>query len=76
MPHVTIRHFPVALDEEARRRLAAALTETVVKEFGTYAGAVSIALEPVDPGDWTATVYEPLIAGRPETLIKAPEYRT
>ncbi|MGR6918468.1 tautomerase family protein [[Actinomadura] parvosata] len=75
MPHVTIQHFPLDLAPERKRRLADALTALVVAEFGTYEGAVSIALEPVDPGDWAAAVYQPRIAGRPEQLIKAPEYR-
>ncbi|SDH16830.1 tautomerase family protein [Nonomuraea jiangxiensis] len=76
MPHITIQHFPLDLGPEQRRRLADTLTALVVEQFGTYEGAVSIALEPVEPGDWTATVYEPRIAGRPDELIKTPEYRS
>ncbi|NBE93214.1 hypothetical protein FE391_36515 [Nonomuraea sp. KC401] len=75
MPHVTIQHFPLDLAPEQKRRLADALTAVVVEQLGTYEGAVSIALEPVDPDDWAATVYEPRIAARPDLLIKAPEYR-
>ncbi|MEO3868327.1 tautomerase family protein [Nonomuraea sp. B12E4] len=76
MPHVTIQHFPVDLTPEQRQRLTDALTTLVVESFGTYEGAVSIALEPVEAADWTTSVYEPLIAGRANRLIKAPEYRS
>ncbi|MCF6475140.1 tautomerase pptA [Nonomuraea sp. MG754425] len=76
MPHVTIQHFPLDLAPEQRRRLADALTALLVEQLGTYPGAVSIALEPVQPADWAGTVYEPRIAGRSELLIKTPEYRS
>ncbi|GAA2214521.1 hypothetical protein GCM10009850_099860 [Nonomuraea monospora] len=76
MPHITIQHFPVDLAPDQRQRLADTLTAIVVDSFGTYEGAVSIALEPVEPGDWAGTVYEPRIAARPDLLIKAPEYRS
>lgn len=75
MPHVTIEHFPADLTDEQKRRLAAELTEIIVWRFGTYPGAVSIALEPVAPEDWRSQVYEPRILGRADRLIKAPEYR-
>lgn len=75
MPHVTIKHFPKEFTDEQKAQLANAITELVVESFGTYEGAVSIALEPVPKADWTATVVEPEINGHPEKLIKAPNYR-
>ncbi|MFC4120065.1 tautomerase family protein [Nonomuraea zeae] len=76
MPHVTIQHFPLDLTPGQKQRLADSLTAIVVEQFGTYAGAVSIALEPVEPVDWAESVYGPHIAGRSDRLIKAPEYES
>ncbi|WP_433435044.1 tautomerase family protein [Nonomuraea sp. CA-141351] len=75
MPHVTIQHFPKDLTPKEKQVLADRLTAVIVEQLGTYEGAVSIALEPVDPADWDATVHQPQISGRGHLLIKAPEYR-
>ena len=76
MPHVTIRHFAPALAEQQRSRLAEALTAVVVEHFGTYEGAVSIALRPVEPAAWDDEVFVPEIVGQRASLIKHPLYRT
>jgi 4-oxalocrotonate tautomerase len=74
MPHVTIKHFAPALPDERKQELAAALTALVVGHFGTYEGAVSIGLQPVDPASWQREVFDPEIEGLADTLIKTPDY--
>lgn len=74
MPHVIIKHFPKDLDEEARARLAARVSEAVREAFGVREGAVSIGLEPVEREEWDAEVYRPDIAGARERLIQFPDY--
>lgn len=76
MPHVHIKHFPKDFTDEQRQRLSEALTTVVVEHFGTYDGAVSIALEPVVPDTWETRVTVPDVQGRAELLIKEPHYRT
>ncbi|MFB7508628.1 tautomerase PptA [Streptomyces broussonetiae] len=76
MPHVHIKHFPKDLTDEQRQRLAEAVTTVVVEHFGTYEGAVSIALEPVAPEAWETRVTVPDVQGKAELLIKEPHYRT
>jgi 4-oxalocrotonate tautomerase len=74
MPHVNIKYFPVEVDEERIAALSTQLTSAVVAALGCDAGVVSIALEPVDPQDWSARVYDPEITGRRDLLIKLPNY--
>ncbi|MFJ2739911.1 tautomerase family protein [Streptomyces sp. NPDC087440] len=75
MPHIDLSHFPAELTEEQRGRLASDLTAVIVAHFGTYEGAVSIALRPVPPEAWDEQVVDPLITGRGPHLIKPPAYR-
>ncbi|CAM5553009.1 tautomerase PptA [Streptomyces spiroverticillatus] len=75
MPHIDLSHFPVELNEAERERLASDLTSVIVEHFGTYEGAVSIALHPVPPEAWDERVVGPLIAAQEPRLIKAPAYR-
>ncbi|MFC9843884.1 amino acid adenylation domain-containing protein [Streptomyces sp. NPDC060223] len=74
MPHLTIKHFPKNFTEQQKQRLAESLTAVIVEQFGTYEGAVSIALEPVAQDAWQESVYEPEITRRGHLLIKAPDY--
>lgn len=74
MPHVTIKHFPQDFTEQQQRQLAAAITEVITHHFGVIEGAVSVAVEPVEPADWNDAVYGPEIAARQHLLIKRPDY--
>jgi 4-oxalocrotonate tautomerase len=74
MPHVTIKHFPVPLDQQRKSELVAALTDAVTSAFGCEEGVVSIALEPVPQDDWSDRVYVPEIVNRRHLLCKAPSY--
>lgn len=74
MPHLTIKHFPKDFTDQQKQHLAETLTAVIVEQFGTYDGAVSIALEPVPREQWQEAVFEPEITGRSHLLIKAPNY--
>ncbi|MEV7879374.1 tautomerase family protein [Streptomyces microflavus] len=74
MPHVHIQHFTRTFTEAEKADLVEALTEAVTRVFGTGPDAVSIAVEPVDPSEWTEEVYRPQIEARPHLLWKRPGY--
>ncbi|MEV5975162.1 tautomerase family protein [Streptomyces sp. NPDC051921] len=70
-----ISYYGREFTDEQKERLGRALADVVVEHFSTYDGAVSVSLHPVDRKDWTEQVLEPRITGRPDLLIKAPDYR-
>lgn len=74
MPHINIKHFPVAITEEQESELVAALTSAVRNAFGCAEDVVSIALEPVEQEVWNERVYIPEIVARQELLRKTPNY--
>ncbi|MDH6577352.1 tautomerase family protein [Kitasatospora sp. MAP5-34] len=74
MPHVNIKYFPTPVTDEQEARLVAALTETLRENLGCDEGAVSIALEPVEPADWNEKVYTREIIDRRHLLRKLPNY--
>ncbi|MFF3572297.1 hypothetical protein [Nocardia jiangxiensis] len=76
MPHVEISHFPAELAEPVRQRLEQDLVAAVTRAFEVRAGAVSIGLAPVDPDDWSARIYRPLITDRADgaALLRSPDY--
>jgi 4-oxalocrotonate tautomerase len=74
VPHVNIKHFPVALSDEQQARLVTVITRVVQDTFECDEGVISIALEPVEAAAWTELVYTPEIVARGELLRKAPAY--
>lgn len=74
MPHVNIKHFPVALSEEQQAELAAAITQAVKTALRCDEGVISISLEPIAKEAWNERVYTPEILNRQELLIKKPSY--
>lgn len=74
MPHVNIKHFPKEVTEEQKRALAESITAALIEHLGTRDGAVSITLEPVAKDVWAEAVVDPEIKGRPDLLIKRPDY--
>lgn len=74
MPHVRIQHFSPPLPEDVVERLSAAITASVQDAIGCVDEAISIAIEPVSPQDWTDRVYEPVIAAEARWLVKPPGY--
>lgn len=74
VPHINIKHFPVALSEERQAELLTALTAAVREAFACDEKVISIALEPVEQEAWNEQVYIPEIVNRKELLLKTPEY--
>ena len=74
MPHITIKHLPVKLDEQRHEALVSEVTEAIRSAFGVDESVISIALEPVAPEVWNEQVYIPEIANRRGLLSKAPDY--
>jgi amino acid adenylation domain-containing protein len=74
LPHVNIKHFPVAFTDEQQARLVSAVTKAVTDAFGCDEEVVSIALEPVDKEVWNEKVYLPEIVQRRDILGKVPNY--
>ncbi len=73
MPHVVVKLWP-GPSESQKARLAEAITRDVTAILGLGEKSASIAVEEVEPGDWAARVYQPDIAGEPDTLYKKPGY--
>ncbi|WP_424210932.1 tautomerase family protein [Streptomyces sp. BI20] len=69
-----ITHFPVPLTDTTRARLAADITDVIVRRLGADPDAVSVALEAVDPENWHERVVAREITGREHRLVKIPGY--
>lgn len=74
MPHVNIKHFPVALSEEQQAELISAITQAVKTAFRCDEGVISISIEPVEKEAWNERVYVPEIVNRQDLLRKRPNY--
>jgi 4-oxalocrotonate tautomerase len=74
VPHISISHFPRTFTEAERAELVTALTHTVTQVFGVEEGAVSIAVEPVEPSRWIERVHTPEIDAKAHLLWKQPNY--
>ena len=73
MPHVIVKLWP-GKSEHQKQALAEGVTKAVMTSLGYGADAVSVSLEEVASGDWTAKVYEPDILNGPGKLYKKPGY--
>jgi len=73
MPHVIVKLWP-GKSEEQKARLAEAITRDVMDILNYGEESVSIALEEVEPQDWTDKVYKPDIRDKWNTLYKTPGY--
>ena len=73
MPHVSVKLWP-GRSEQTKQRLADAIIKDVVYIVGCGEESVSVAIEEVDPKDWTEKVYDPLIRRKMDTLYKKPGY--
>ncbi|WP_236243089.1 hypothetical protein [Streptomyces sp. CC228A] len=74
MPHVSIKHWPRTFTDAEKQDLVASLTTTVTRVFACEPGAVSIAVEPVEPSLWLDRVHGPEIQARGHLLWKEPHY--
>ena len=74
MPHVNIKLYPIEVTEDQKTSQVTALTKALQDNLGCSEGAVSIALEGIEPADWKEKVYNPEIVGRSDLLLKQPNY--
>lgn len=72
MPHVIIKIFPKT--EEQKKRLAKAITDSIVEITDNEEKAVSITFEEVTPEEWPEKVYRPDILEKENQLYKKPGY--
>jgi 4-oxalocrotonate tautomerase len=73
MPHVVVKLAPGS-PEEQKNQLAEEIVKDVMRILNRKEEVVSVALEEVDPRDWTDKVYIPDIQGKWNTLYKKPGY--
>lgn len=73
MPHVIVKLWPGKSEAQKRE-----LTDAIVRETSRILNygddAVSVGMEEVGPADWTASVYEPDIQRKWDSLTKTPGY--
>jgi len=73
MPHVVVKLVPGSSEDE-KNQLAQEIVKDVMRILGRKEEVISVALEEVDPRDWTDKVYVPDIQGKWNTLYKKPGY--
>ncbi|WP_026961633.1 tautomerase family protein [Alicyclobacillus herbarius] len=73
MPHIIVKLWP-GKSQVQKVRLAEAIVKDVVNIFGYGEESVSVAMEEVDPRDWTDQVYIPDIKNKWDQLYKKPGY--
>lgn len=73
MPHIIVKAWPKT--EDQKKRLAEAITRSVMEIFDYEADPVSVAIQDISPERWKDDVYLPDIAhADPATLYKKPGY--
>jgi 4-oxalocrotonate tautomerase len=73
MPHVSIKLY-TGRSEQQKRRLAEEIVKDVIAITKCGEDSVSVAIEDINPEDWTEKVYKPEILSKPEKLYKKPGY--
>jgi len=73
MPHVIVK-LSSGKSEEQKAKLAEEITKAVMDSLNYGEEAVSVAMEEIDPKDWTEKVYKPDILAKPEQIYKKPGY--
>ena len=73
MPHVIVKLRSGKSDQQ-KTKLAEEITQAVTSTLNYGEESVSVAIEEIEPQDWTEKVYKPDILGKPETLYKKPGY--
>src|SRR5207302_5204775 len=63
MPHVVVKLAPGS-SEEQKNQLAEVIVKDVMRILDRKEEVISVALEEVDPKDWTDKVYIPDIQGK------------
>jgi 4-oxalocrotonate tautomerase len=73
MPHMVVK-LHSGRSEQMKTALAEALTKAVMDTLGSGEESVSVAIEDIQPKDWTELVFKPDILAKPETIYKKPGY--
>jgi len=73
MPHVIVK-LHSGRSEQMKAALAEALTKAVMDTLGSGEESVSVAIEDIQPKDWTEQVYKPDILAKPDRIYKKPGY--
>jgi len=73
VPHVVVKLAPGS-SEGQKNQLAEQIVKDVMRILDRKEEVISVALEEVDPKDWTDKVYIPDIQGKWNTLYKEPGY--
>jgi len=74
MPHVLVKLYS-GRSEQQKAKLAAALSEAIVSTLKMDEKSVSVAIEDVEPENWTQDVYNLDILNNPK-IYKKPGYGT
>jgi len=73
MPHIVVKMYTGRTDAD-KARLAEALTRAMIDTLGSSEKSISVGIEDIEPENWGAQVYRPDIAGKLDTIFKAPGY--
>jgi 4-oxalocrotonate tautomerase len=73
MPHVIVKLW-AGKSEQQRTKLAEQITKAVMNTLSYGEESMSVAIEEIDPKDWTEQVSKPDILGRPDRIYKKPGY--
>jgi 4-oxalocrotonate tautomerase len=73
MPHVIVKLWPGRSDKQ-KNKLAEEIAKAVMTTLNYGEESVSVAMEEIEPKDWTEKVYKPDIVGKPDQLYRKPGY--
>lgn len=73
MPHVIVKLY-AGRSEQQKTKLAEEITRAVMSALKADEESVSVAIEDVEPKDWTEKVYKPDILANRENIYKKPGY--
>lgn len=73
MPHVIVKLYS-GRSEQQKAKLAEELARAVMATLNSAEESISVAIEDVEPREWTESVFKPDILGKPQTIFKKPGY--
>lgn len=73
MPHVIVKLWP-GTSEKRKHELASRITQAVMDTLHYGEQSVSVGFEEIAAKDWMASVFDPDIQAKSQTLYKKPGY--
>jgi 4-oxalocrotonate tautomerase len=73
MPHVIVKLW-TGKSERQKSELAEEITKAVMTTLSYGEESVSVAMEEIEPKDWTEKVYKPDILAKPDAIYKKTGY--